>query len=145
MVYTVYFTVSFAAGNGAGTENNLPIDNVNYSGLVNNRFTLPICAVDALGKHIFYSEPGATLIVCASSKGTGLPGITTTDITGKLGFNRDNNFSNDFNNSDYTNKFSGTSASTPIVSGVVALILEANPSLGYRDVRKILSISAQKK
>lgn len=36
----------------------------------------------------------------------------------------------------------GTSFSAPIVSGVVALMLEANPKLGYRDVQEILASSA---
>lgn len=37
----------------------------------------------------------------------------------------------------------GTSFSVPVVSGVVALILEANPGLGYRDVQDILALTAQ--
>lgn len=37
----------------------------------------------------------------------------------------------------------GTSYATPIVSGVVSLMLEANPNLGYRDVQEILSYSAR--
>ena len=36
----------------------------------------------------------------------------------------------------------GTSFAAPIVSGVVALMLEANPKLGYRDVQEILAASA---
>ncbi|WP_165937561.1 S8 family serine peptidase [Antarcticimicrobium sediminis] len=39
--------------------------------------------------------------------------------------------------------FNGTSAAAPMVSGVVALMLEANPDLGWRDVQEILSLSAQ--
>jgi len=37
----------------------------------------------------------------------------------------------------------GTSFSAPITSGVVALMLEANPYLGYRDVQKILASTAR--
>jgi len=40
--------------------------------------------------------------------------------------------------------FGGTSAAAPLVSGVVALMLEANPELGWRDVRTILAKSAKK-
>jgi subtilisin family serine protease len=40
--------------------------------------------------------------------------------------------------------FDGTSAATPIVSGAVALILEANPNLKSRDVRRILGLTAAK-
>jgi subtilisin family serine protease len=38
----------------------------------------------------------------------------------------------------------GTSFSCPLVSGIVALMLEANPNLGWRDVQDILVISAKK-
>ncbi len=47
-------------------------------------------------------------------------------------------------NGDYTNLMSGTSSSAPIVSGVAALMLEANPDLTWRDVRYILAHSAYK-
>jgi subtilisin-like proprotein convertase family protein len=36
----------------------------------------------------------------------------------------------------------GTSAATPMVSGVAALVLEANPNLSYRDVKYILATTA---
>lgn len=41
------------------------------------------------------------------------------------------------------NQAQGTSFSTPIVSGVIALMLQANPFLGLRDVQKILTYSAK--
>ena len=43
---------------------------------------------------------------------------------------------------DYTNAFGGTSGATPIVTGVVALMLDANEHLGWRDVQNILAYSA---
>ena len=43
---------------------------------------------------------------------------------------------------DYTSTFNGTSAATPTVAGVIALMLEANPNLGWRDVENILARSA---
>ena len=40
--------------------------------------------------------------------------------------------------------FSGTSAATPIVAGVVALVRQANPNLTYRDVKLILAETAKR-
>ncbi len=45
-------------------------------------------------------------------------------------------------NCDYS-AMSGTSAATPTISGVVALMLSANPELSWRDVRDILRQSAR--
>ncbi|WP_396271357.1 S8 family serine peptidase [Ideonella sp.] len=47
-------------------------------------------------------------------------------------------------NCNYTGRMNGTSAATPSVSGVVALMLEANPSLTWRDVGYILARTARK-
>jgi hypothetical protein len=44
----------------------------------------------------------------------------------------------------YTALMNGTSAAAPNLSGVVALMLEANPNLGYRDVKYILAKTAKK-
>jgi len=47
-------------------------------------------------------------------------------------------------NCNYTSTFNGTSAATPTVSGVVALMLEANPQLTHWDVRHILAKTSRK-
>jgi len=48
-----------------------------------------------------------------------------------------------YSSTDYTSSFGGTSAAAPLVSGVVALMLQANPTLGWRDVKEILIRSAR--
>lgn len=45
---------------------------------------------------------------------------------------------------NYSDAFNGTSAAAPQVSGAVALLLQANPKLGYRDVKEILMKTATK-
>lgn len=46
-------------------------------------------------------------------------------------------------NCDYTSTFNGTSSAAPTVSGVIALMLEANPNLTWRDVKHILAMTAK--
>ena len=45
---------------------------------------------------------------------------------------------------NYTSTFNGTSSAAPMVSGVVALMLEARPELSWRDVKYILAKTAKK-
>lgn len=46
------------------------------------------------------------------------------------------------NTCNYTGRMNDTSAAAPMVSGVAALMLEANPNLSYRDVKYILATTA---
>lgn len=106
----------------------------NTSNFTASRFVNAIGAIDNAGKVSWYSTPGAALLVTAPSSG-GTLGVTTTDYSGLgRGYKPD---------SDYTDDFGGTSAATPIASGAVGLMLEANPLLGYRDVMEILAITAR--
>ncbi|SVD34209.1 uncharacterized protein METZ01_LOCUS387063, partial [marine metagenome] len=70
-----------------------------------------------------FSTPGAPILVSAP----GLAISTTSSFSGYPAYTT----------------ISGTSFSSPITSGVVALMLEANPELGYRDVQEILAYSAR--
>jgi subtilisin-like proprotein convertase family protein len=45
---------------------------------------------------------------------------------------------------NYTTGMNGTSSATPVTVGVIALILEANPALTWRDVKHILASTARK-
>ncbi len=132
---TVY---AWAAGNGGAVG-----DNSNYDGYANNRHVIAVCAVGANGRRSPYSERGANLWVCAPSNSTSaLPGITTTDRMGSAGYN--SGTAPDYANANYTKTFGGTSASVPLVAGILALVLEHNPNLGWRDVRLILAETARR-
>ncbi|MFM7606687.1 MAG: S8 family serine peptidase [Prosthecobacter sp.] len=130
----------WAAGNGNGSG-----DDSNYDGWANSPFAIAVSAINEKGRASYYSEPGANILVCAPSS-SGNAGITTTDITGANGYNENSGTVErpDFSNLDYTNGFGGTSSSTPTVAGVVALMLQANPNLTYRDVQEILVRTAVK-
>ncbi len=130
----------WAAGNGNGSG-----DDSNFDGWANSRFAIAVSAINDKGKSSYYSEPGANILVCAPSSG-GKQGITTTDRTADLGYNDGESTVEfpDYTNTNYTNTFGGTSSATPAVAGVVALMLQANPNLTYRDVQEILVRTATK-
>ncbi len=131
----------WAAGNGLDAN-----DNSNYDGYANSRYTIAVTAVDNRGRQSWYAEPGANILVAAPSSGDSSGtevGIVTTDRTGSAGYNTGSTAGN-LPDGNYTNDFGGTSSATPVVSGVVALMLEANPNLGWRDVQHILANSARK-
>ena len=133
----------FAAGNGGrghlenpdGTPVGGHFDNVikrgdgsNLDGLANYYAVTAVCAVNDGDTRSVYSEKGANLWVCAPSIDYGEHrGIVTTE-----------------NSDRYSKDFGGTSASTPIVSGVAALLRQANPELTWRDLKLILAASARK-
>ena len=124
----------FVWAGGNGREDS---DNVNYDGYANSRYTIAVGAIDDRGVQAYYSEPGAPLLVVAHSD-SDFSGITTTDLTGRAGYNRGS-----IGGGDYTDDFGGTSSSTPVVAGVVALMLEANPELTWRDVQHVLVETAR--
>jgi subtilisin-like proprotein convertase family protein len=126
----------WASGNGGGCG-----EDVNYDGYANAIQVIAVAAVTSEGTAASYAETGACLVVAAPSGDTGLPGITTTDLTGNDGYNY-SGAPNETGDLDYTQTFDGTSAATPMVSGVAALMLQANPRLGWRDVQEILLRSA---
>lgn len=125
----------WAGGNGKAAN-----DNSNYDGYANSIYTIAVGAVTNTGAQSYYSEPGANLVVCAPSNGGADPGITTTDLIGNNGYNT--GVAGNLADVAYTNDFGGTSSATPLVSGVIALLLQSKPTLGWRDVQEILMRSA---
>ncbi|WP_439596055.1 S8 family serine peptidase [Falsiroseomonas sp.] len=103
------------------------------SGIAASRFVIAVGAVGQDGVVARYSNPSAALLVVAPSSASFAGDITTTDRTGPGGYGA----------GDWFGGFGGTSTSGPLVAGVVALVLEANPGLGWRDVQEILALSAR--
>lgn len=132
----------------------------------NNLFNvITVAAVRADGVRSSYSSTGSALWVSGFGGENGWqrqyvpnqlavrydPAILTTDVTGcAQGSNTnaqrynalDSNLSALDSTCNYTGRMNGTSAATPMVSGVAALVLETNPNLSYRDVKYILATTA---
>jgi kexin len=130
---------TWAGGNGLMNG-----DNSNYDGYANWRYTIAVGASTSAGKQSRYSENGANLCVTAPSNGGADNGVTTVDRSGVLGANSRGWEQGNFADLDYTNSFGGTSSACPAVSGICALMLQANPDLGWRDVKQILMTTAVK-
>lgn len=135
--------VLLAAGNDNDSGNDAALNSTHL-----NPYSISVGAIDMLGQAVTYSTPGSRVLIAAPSQNlvydpkTGrlepIGGIVTTDRQGELGYNEKPSPEGDYNDT-----FSGTSASCPQAAGVVALMLEANPELGYRDVSDILALSAR--
>ncbi|MBH8555145.1 S8 family serine peptidase [Nostocaceae cyanobacterium CENA357] len=159
--------IVFAAGNanrpvnGSIYERNWPENilkgNTDWlSGFSVHPDVMAIAASTSLNKKAAYSNWGANIALCAPSnnaspgmsfqeKGfvftqpaiaTSLNGLgmLTTDQIGAAGYDPGN----------FTNNFGGTSSATPVVAGVAALILSANPDLTAQQVKRILQETADK-
>ncbi len=159
--------IVFAAGNanrptsGTINERGWPNDALRGSvqwlgGFVVHPDVITVSACTSLNKKSAYSNWGPDVSVCAPSNnappGIGLPetgyvatppevrvptpglGIVTTDRRGQDGYDA----------SDFTADFGGTSSATPLVAGVAALVLSANPDLTATEVRQILQQTADK-
>ena len=128
----------WASGNGGDCD-----EDVNCDGYANSIEVIAVGAVDYRGNPLSYSEHGACMLVAAPTGDFGLPQIFTTDLLGEYGENYTGAF-DDVSDTDYTRDFNGTSASCPMVSGVVALLLQARSDLGWRDVQEVLLRSSTK-
>ncbi|MBU2511456.1 S8 family serine peptidase [bacterium] len=127
-----------------------------------------VAALDATGVRSSYSTGGSANWISApggeygydeslgwtsSNTATFEPAMVTTDQTGcDKGYSTSSTTYNRFEynnngknyNCAYTSTFNGTSSAAPVISGVIALILEANPNLTWRDVKHILAKTARK-
>ena len=159
--------VLFAAGNanrptkGMVNEDGWPKDVLQgrtqwLNGFAVHPDVITVSACTSLNKKAAYSNWGKSISVCAPSNNappgmwlqeTGYTmtpprirtsfqgqGVFTTDRMGAAGYDR----------SDFTSTFGGTSSACPVVAGVAALVLSANPNLTAAQVKAILQQSADK-
>jgi len=114
--------IVFAAGNNRGSG-----DDVNYHNYQNDPYVITVAATNDYGWVASFSTPGAAVLVSA-------PGswVMTDDRLGAPGWSSTDYFA-----------AAGTSYAAPTVAGVIALMLQANPDLGYRDIQEILAYSAK--
>ncbi|VDI61786.1 minor extracellular serine protease Vpr, partial [Mytilus galloprovincialis] len=112
----------WAAGNGGTT------DNCNADGYVNSIYTVAITSVQ-LGQNAYYSE------VCA-------PALAAT-----YGGSEEDRYLTTTSTNDECNTYGnqGTSFSVPIASGIIALALQANPNLTWRDVQHLIVLTSSRK
>lgn len=133
----------------AGTQ--LCVGSSNFDADNTTPYTIMVGALAANGEAATYSSGGSNLWISSfgGMDGRNNPAIFTTDLSGctyglansksSLAFDRGGNGNS---NCNYTVSFNGTSSAAPILSGVVALMLQANPQLTWRDVKYILAKTA---
>ncbi|XP_017772277.1 PREDICTED: neuroendocrine convertase 1-like, partial [Nicrophorus vespilloides] len=107
----------WASGNG-GSQG----DNCNCDGYLASPYTVSIGSASQRGEFPWYGEACAsTLAVTYSSGAYQDQMIATTDL-----------------HNECTIKHTGTSASAPLAAGIIALALEVNPKLTWRDVQHLI-------
>lgn len=107
----------WASGNGGREQ-----DSCNCDGYTNSIYTLSISSTTQSGNVPWYSEPcSSTLASTFSSGNAGEKQIVTTDLRQKC-----------------TDSHTGTSASAPLAAGIIALALEANMNLTWRDMQHLV-------
>ncbi|CAH0375226.1 unnamed protein product, partial [Pelagomonas calceolata] len=119
---TVYV---FSAGNSYEIG-----QDVNYEGHKKSRFTISVGALGLDLKHASYSSSGAPVFTSAPGGDTDHGMFAAQPLA--LGA-VDN----------CADAGMGTSYAAPLVSGVAALVLEANPNLTWRDVQGVLAATAR--
>lgn len=136
-----------------GSTSETCVGNANFDEDNSSPYIILTSALNSSGIAATYSSAGANIWVSSfgGEFGSDYPAMVTTDRTScNSGFSVSNSSSTigfekgGSGNSQckYTATFNGTSAAAPVLSGAIALILEANPNLTWRDVKYILAKTA---
>jgi furin len=120
----------WASGNGGVAG-----DDCGADGYVSHQNVISIGSINHLGKTTYFGEFCPSTMAVAYTGGRHarsgsepfIPvGVVAADVGGKC-----------------TTKFFGTSGAAPVAAGGLALVLEANPELTYRDVMHIIAETAR--
>ena len=147
------------AGNGFGEcgaihdplNDQIGCSSANGDDVNNLPYMIVVGGLDANGQRASYASAGANLWISAPAGEFGVfsPAMLTTDQAGSelgYGVTYGDGIAGraDVNPyGDYTSLFNGTSSATPNATGVVAILLDANPELTWRDVKHILADTAR--
>ncbi|GAB5497489.1 MAG: hypothetical protein Phyf2KO_25690 [Phycisphaerales bacterium] len=112
---------AWAAGNGGAN------DRVEYDPFAASPYTISIGAIGNNALRSSYSERGSSLFAVTYSDGNGRNIFTTSNSS----------------SAPYTSNFGGTSSACPLAAGALALCLEANPELTWRDAQHLVVNSAK--
>ncbi|RMZ95834.1 furin-like protease isoform 1-CRR isoform X1 [Brachionus plicatilis] len=116
---TVYV---WAAGNGGRLD-----DNCNCDGYTSSIYTITIGSINQDGEMSVFSEKCSSILASTFSSGkVHQNGIITSDLHNRC-----------------TRRHTGTSASAPIGAGIIALALEANRNLTWRDVQYLIVLTSK--
>ncbi|MFL2805013.1 MAG: S8 family serine peptidase [Gammaproteobacteria bacterium] len=108
-------------------------------------YLIGVTALSAFDQKSSYSTPGTSAWISGygGEFGSTYPAMMTTDLMGcDKGYNQSSSVITGDSTCDYMQSFNGTSSAAPSVSGAIALILEANSNLTWRDIKHILASSA---
>ncbi|XP_048188153.1 proprotein convertase subtilisin/kexin type 5 isoform X5 [Perognathus longimembris pacificus] len=107
----------WASGNGGRSK-----DHCSCDGYTNSIYTISISSTAESGKKPWYLEECSSTLATTYSSGESYDKkIITTDLRQRC-----------------TDNHTGTSASAPMAAGIIALALEANPFLTWRDVQHVI-------
>jgi Ca2+-binding RTX toxin-like protein/subtilisin-like proprotein convertase family protein len=112
---------------GAGSNFSFQTD-TNAIGQTNNTQQIVVSSIQSTGYAMSTSPQGASILVSAFGQN-----LATLDRVGANGISA----------GDFSSTYTDDDAAAALVSGVVALMLDANDQLGWRDVQTILAYGAR--